>query len=396
MQDRLAFHPPRWALGFLGGLAVVGGAALLAGLFAAPQSAWANVWLVSNYLVGLGLGGLVLVALFYVTGARWSVPLHRIPEALTAVLPLGGVGLLAVLLFQPSLFSGSPGPHAAGHHASPLHSFWAERPFFLLRALAYLSLWLAFAWAIVRNSRRQDQVGDPAPTARNVRLSAGFLVVFGVTCWLASSDWLMSLEPAWTSTVFGVYNFAGLFLSALAAVTLLALWLRRFSPLRAVLTEDHLHDLGKLVFAFSSFWMYIWFCQYLLIWYTNHPEETVYFWRRWEGPWPAFVLADLVLNWGVPFLVLLFREAKRRPAILAAVCLLILAGRWVDLFVIIAPSQGETLAAPGVLEAGVALGAAGIAGLAVLWCLGKAPLVPVYAAVRSQRSEVRSQPISDL
>jgi hypothetical protein len=236
---------------------------------------------------------------------------------------------------------------------------------------------MAFAWAIVRNSRRQDRTGDPALTARNIRLSAAFLVVFGVTFWLASDDWLMSLEPNWSSTVFAVYHFAGLFLSALAAVVLLVVGLRRLAPLRDVITEDRLHDLGTLLFSFSSFWMYLWFCQYLLIWYANHPEETVYYRLRLQGAWAPFVLAGLVLNWGAPFLLLLFRGAKRRPAVLAGVSLLILAGRWVDLFVMIAPSQGDALAAPGVLEVGVALGALAIAGLAAFWALGRAPLVPV-------------------
>jgi hypothetical protein len=195
----------------------------------------------------------------------------------------------------------------------------------------------------------------------------------------------MSLEADWSSTVFGVYNFAGLFLSALAAITLLAVALQRFTPLRDYLTTDHLHDLGTLLFAFSSFWMYIWFCQYLLIWYTNHPEEAIYFRRRLEAPWPAFLLTGLVLNWGVPFLVLLFREAKRRPGVLAAVSLLLLAGRWVDLFLMIAPSQGTTLTTPGVLEAGAALGAVGIVGVAVCRALGKASLVPVNDPLLGQR-----------
>jgi hypothetical protein len=398
MPDQQVFQPSRWALGLAGILAVVGGATLAFGLFGAPPRAWANVLLVSNYLVGLALGGLLLVALFYVTGARWSVPLRRLPEALTAILPVAGLGLLAVLLFQPALFSGPAGTHAAQDHASPLRSLWMERPFLLLRALAYLALWLAFAWGIVRNSRRQDQTGDPALTARNVRLSAGFLVVFGVTCWLSSSDWLMSLEPAWSSTIFGVYNFAGLFLSALAAVTLLSVWLRRSGPLRDLVTADRLHDLGTLLFAFSSFWMYVWFCQYLLIWYTNHPEETVYLRRRLEQPWFPFLLADLVLGWGIPFVVLLFREAKRRPAILGVVAVVILAGRWVDLFVMIAPSQGDTFAAPGLIEAGMALGAAGLAGLAVLWALGKAPIVPANSGLEAggQRSAVGKPLTADL
>jgi hypothetical protein len=377
MQDNLAFHFPRWLLGLLVGLVLLGVVALAAGSFETPERAGANVLLVSNYLVGLSLGGLVLVALHYVTGAGWSVPLRRLPEALALALPVAALGLLAVFLLQPSLYSWSGGLPAAEEEASPLRSFWLDPPFFVLRAVIYLSLWLAFAVAIVRNSRRQDQTGDLALTRKNIRLSAAFLVVFGVTCWLASDDWLMSLEPDWSSTIFGVYNFAGLFLSALAAVTLLAVALRRFGPLRAFLTDDHLHDLGTLLFAFSSFWMYTWFCQYLLIWYTNHPEEAVYYLRRSDEPWFGFLLLDLLLNWGLPFLVLLFRAAKRQPGILAAVALLILAGRWVDLFLMIFPSQGKALAVPGFVEAGIALGAAGVFGLAVFWSLARAPLVPV-------------------
>jgi len=377
MADTSAFHPPRWVLRFFQALTVLGAATLVGVLFLMPERAWANLLLLSNYLVGVGLGGLVLVALFYVTGARWSVPLRRVPEALSAALPVACVVLAVVLLCQPSLYSWYTGP-PSGEEASPLRTFWLNRPFFVIRGLAYLGIWLAFAFAIVRTSRRQDQTGDAALTGRNVRLSAGFLLAFGVTCWLASSDWLMSLEPDWTSTVFGVYNFAGIFLSALATVTLLAIWLRRFGPLRAYLTEDHLHDLGTLVFSFSCFWMYTWFCQYLLIWYTNHPVETVYLRRRWEGTWPTILYLDLVLNWAIPFAVLLFRGAKCRPVILGSVCLVVLAGRWVDLFLMIFPSQGDALAIPGLAEAGFALGAVGIFALTVFRTLVKIPLVPIH------------------
>src|SRR5262249_16847742 len=159
------------------------------------------------------------------------------------------------------------------------------------------------------------------------------------TCWLASYDWIMSLEPEWASTVFGVYNFAGLFLSGLAAVILLVIWLRRQGPLQAVLNESHLHDLGTLLFAMSSFWMYTWFCQFLLIWYVNKPEETAYLRRRWQGGWAAWLFLDLALNWVIPFLVLLSRRAKCNPRVLGTVAVLVLAGRWVDLFLMIFPSQ---------------------------------------------------------
>jgi hypothetical protein len=381
MADAMAFRPPRGVLRLFQGLALVGGATLVAGLATSPQRAWPNALLVSTYLVGLALGGLLLLALHHVTGARWSVPLCRVPEALAAALPLAGLGLVAVLLLRPSLYAWADSPPAAGGYTSPLRALWLGRPFFLLRAVVYLGVWLAFAVALVRAARRQQRGGAGGRAGSGVGLSAAFLVAFGVTWWLASSDWLMSLEPDWSSTIFGVYNFAGLFLSALAAVTLLAVWLRRFSPLREVLTADHLHDLGTLLFGFSSFWMYTWFCQYLLIWYTNHSEETAYFQRRWHGAWPALVLLDLALNWAIPFAVLLFRGAKRRPGILAAVALVVLAGRWVDLYVMIFPSQGEAVAVPGAVEAGFVLGAAGVFGLAFLRALAAAPLVPVNSPV---------------
>ncbi len=361
-------------------LVILGGVVLAAGLFLAPQRTWIHVLLVSYYLVGLGLGGLLLVALLYVTGARWGVPLRRVPEAMTSVLPVAAAGLAAVLLCRPSLYPWSL-PDYSHASESPLQHLWLSRAFFLFRSLAYLVLWLAFAAAIVRTSQRQDRDGGLAPTWRNIRLSAAFLVVFGVTCWLASYDWIMSLEPKWASTIFGIYNFAGLFLSGLAAVILLVLWLRRHSPLQPIVNDNHLHDLGTLLFAFSSFWMYTWFCQYLLIWYVNNPEETAYLQRRWHGTWPAFLFLDLVLNWGLPFLVLLFRAAKRNPRVLGTVAVVILAGRWVDLFLMILPSQGDAVAVPGAIEVGLLLGMAGLFALAVFRALSKASLVPLHAPI---------------
>jgi hypothetical protein len=352
--------------------ALVGVVALAAGFYQAPQRAWAGAFTACNFLLGLGLGGLVFVALHYVTGAKWSLPLLRAPEAMTAVLPAAALGLAVVL---PALFFlySAWGPPA---DAAPLRRLWLNPPFFFARSLIYVAVWIAFGVLIVRNSRRQDAERDPAPTQRNRRLSAFFLVAFGVTCWLSSSDWLMSLAPNWASTVYGVYNFSGLFLSALAAVALLVIWLRRTGPMRGVVTADHLQDLGALLFGFSSFWMYVWFCQYLLIWYVNNPEETSYFRDRVNGPWTAWLLLDLGLNWAVPFVVLLFRAAKRSPLLLGAVALVVLAGRWVDLSVMILPSQGGASQPPDLVEAGLALGTVGAFALIVLVSLQRAPLVP--------------------
>jgi hypothetical protein len=378
--EELRYRVPAGGKVYFAALAGLGSVTLIGGLFFQTQRTWVNLLLLSNYLLGLGLAGLLLVALHYVTGARWSVALRRIPEAMTAVLPAAAVALALVLLCRPSLYSWTE-PSAGAAAETPLRHLWLNRPFFLLRALLYLGVWLAFAVLVVRNSHREDRDQDAAPAARNQRLSAAFLVVFGITCWLASTDWIMSLEPAWASTIFGVYNFAGLFLTGLAAVALLVIWLKRFSPLQAVLTPNHLHDLGTLLFSFSCFWMYTWFCQYLLIWYVDNPEETVYLRLRWQGTWPVMLFLDLALNWGIPFCVLLFRSAKQSPLLLGSVAVLVLVGRWVDLFLMVGPSQGQAASWPGLIEVGLVAGAVGLFLMATFRSLGKAALVPGHESL---------------
>jgi hypothetical protein len=371
----MTYRPAILTLRFLQGVVVLGGITLVAGLLQAPQRTWVSILLFSYYLVGLGLGGLLMVALHYVTGARWSVPIRRVPEAMTSVLPLAAIGLLAAFLCQPGLYSWSTPEYANGIH-SPLQHLWLSRPFFLIRAVLYLAVWMAFATAVVRTSRRQDSSADSAPTSRNVRLSAAFLVAFGITCWLASCDWIMSLEPDWASTIFGVYSFAGLFLSALAAAILLVLYLRQNSSLKSAVNFEQLHDLGTLLFSFSCFWMYTWFCQYMLIWYVNNPEETVYYRVRWQGNWPVLLFLDLGLNWAVPFCVLLFRSAKRSPVILGSVAFVVLVGRWVDLSLMILPTQAGASVVPGAIEVGLLVGTVGLFILVVFRALGQASLVP--------------------
>jgi hypothetical protein len=375
-QGDSAYRLPGVTLWLLVGLVLLGSGLFLLGALRGDPQTWAHVLLASYYLAGLGLGGAVLVALLYVTGAGWAVALRRVPEAMTALLPLAALGLGLVLLAHPALYPWS-NPAQDGVSLSPFQRVWLTRPFFLLRSLAYLVLWIALAFALVRVSRRQDQTGATSLTARNVRLSALFLVVFAVTCWLASTDWIMSLEPQWSSTIFGVYSFAGIFLSALAAVTLVVVGLYWQGPFRNVLTRKHLHDLGTLLFGFSSFWMYIWFCQYLLIWYVNNPEETVYFWRRQQPGWQTLFLLNVVLNWGLPFAVLLFRRAKQTPWVLLTVAACILVGRWLDLYLMIMRPAAEAAPLPGIWGAGLFAAAAGLAALLIGRALGRAPLMPI-------------------
>jgi len=338
-----------------------------------PQRIWANLLVASYGLLGFGLGGAVLLALLFVTGARWSDLIRPVAEKMTRLLPAGAVGVALVLIARPSLY---PWTTAANEGSSHFQAFWLSRPFFLLRAFVYLSLWIGLAYLLVRASRRHD---TKSSASSSVCVAAIFLVVFALTCWLASVDWIMSLEPKWTSTVFGIYHFAGMFLSGLAAFIVLAIWFDRRGLLGGRLTPNHLHDLGTLLFSFSSFWMYIWFSQYLLIWYVNNPEETEYYVLRQQDVWQPLLFANLVLNWGIPFLVLLFRPAKENPGILMLVAVIVLVGRLVDLYLMVLPPVIGTGTSFGIWDGCLI---PGTVALAALILARRSPLEP--SPLRSQ------------
>jgi hypothetical protein len=376
----VTYRPSQTLIRTLLTLSGAGVLALALGLAFAPERAWASLMLGSFWLVSMGLSGSLFVGLQYACGAGWAVAFRRIPEAMIAALPVGAVGLLLVFLLHPSLY-----PWMTQHEESTgFHAFWLNRPFFLLRAVVYFALWLGFSAYLVRNSRRQDEDGSPQHTRRNIAASLAYMIVFTLTVWLASVDWVMSLEPEWTSTIFGIYHLSGLFVAGVAAIILLVLWLKRSAPLRDFVNDEHLHDLGKLLFAFSTFWMYIFFSQYMLIWYANITEESVYYILRQQGVLGLLFIANVVLNWGVPFLILLSITAKRTPAILASMAVLILIGRWLDLYLMILPPVTHGKVALPWVEIGMMLGATGLFGLSFLAWFRRAPQTPVRDPMLAQ------------
>jgi hypothetical protein len=355
-------------------LALGGGAVALAGLLVAPERVWANLLLAGFYLVGLGLAGLLFVAIHSVSGAGWATVLRRGAEALAALIPLAsGLVFLAVVAGGWWLY---PFLRHGGEELNPFQRIWYQPAFFLGRSLVYVLVWTVLGGLLITNARDQDEDGDPARTGREARLSAGFLVAFGVTIWFASADWLAALDPHWASTIFGVYQFAGLFASGLAALVILTILLRRQGSLAGVVGPKHLHDLGKLLFAFTTFWMYIWFSQFMLIWYGNIPEEAVYFTRRMTGGWAPLFYANVLLNWVVPFLALISQAAKRNERVLLRVAAVVLLGRWLDLYLQIFPEVGAGHSVFGLWEAAVVLGTIGATGWILVQALRRAPLVP--------------------
>jgi hypothetical protein len=344
------------ALRVLLGLSAAGAAGVLSGFLFSAQRGWSAVLLAGFFLVCIGIAGIFFVAVQYASGARWSIAFRRVPEAMTALLPYGALLLAAVFLAGSHLY---PWRHA-GEHLSGFKAAWLNWPFFLIRAAIFMGLWWLFSRTIIGCSRRQDRTRSPNEARLAVRVSVGFLVVFAITFWLASFDWIMSLEPHWYSTIFGIYQFAGMFVAGLAVLIIVAARLQR-GPLRDFVNEEHFHDLGKLLFAFSTFWMYIWFSQYMLMWYSNIPEETEYFLRRQHRFWQPLFLLNVGLNWVAPFFLLLSRRTKRDPRMLAKVAAIVLAGRWVDLYLAIQPATGAANPLFSLPEAGAIVGSTAFA-----------------------------------
>lgn len=356
-------------------MATVATVVLALGAAMAPIRIWSNLLLIGFYLITLGLGGALFIALNYVCDASWNIAFRRIPEAMATLLLPAGLGLLAVLAARREQY----GWHFHGHGdagAFWFKEYWATPSFWMLRAFIYVGLWIFFSGLLVAVSRRQDKSGSIGASLLNKRFAGLFLVVYAISFSLASCDWLMLLEPMWFSTIWGVYNFAGMLQTTIAVIVILGILLRKRGPLQGVFTDDHLHDLGKLLLGFSCFWMYIWFSQYMLIWYTNIPEETSYYMTRIHGPWAPLMVVNLVLNWVAPFLLLLPRPCKRSESVMMKVAVIVLIGRWVDLYLMIFPSTVGDTPVFGIWEiASVGL-LVGAFGWLFIRAFAKAPPVP--------------------
>jgi hypothetical protein len=357
------------------GVAGAGIATLGAGFALAPTRALSSLLTNGFFFLCLGLGGAVFLALMYVANAGWATVFKRIPEAFAAYVPWGAVTLLGVIPGASALYLWArPGIMDTDHLLHKKAAF-LNVPFFGVRMVVMLGIWVLFTWMLRRDSVRQDTEKSTALTGRNVTTSAVFLCLFGLTFCLAAFDWLMSLEPHWFSTIYGLYNIAGLLSSSVCALVVAAIVLQRSGAMPAINTS-HLHDLGKLMFGFATLWAYLWFSQYLLIWYSNIPEETVYYVTRLHGGWAPLFYGNLVLNWALPFVLLLPRPAKRNPSHLLRVAGILLVGRWLDLYLAIYPGNMAEFSVPGLYEVAGLLGIGALFLLAVTRAVRSAALMP--------------------
>jgi len=349
------------------------GVGLLLSVAALPDAAnrarfgYAYLWAFA-FLWTVLLGSLFFVALQHLTSAVWSVVVRRVAEMMAAPMWVLGLLFLPVLGFAlfPDLFPVFPWTDVElveGDHLLQQKRAYLNVPFFAIRAAVYLGLWMAFARYFVGKSLKQDRgEGGVEASVAMRRMAAPFTMVFAVTATLAGVDWLMSLDPHWFGTVFGVYIFSGMVVAALAAITIATVWMRRAGLLASeVVTADHLYNLGNLLFAFVCFWAYIAFSQYMLIWYANMPEETFYFVTRVQGGWMPVSVALALVRFVVPFLALLSRRSKMNPRVLLWVSVLMLAGQLLDLYWIVMPALHEGRPVLGWQEIGPPLLVIGVA-----------------------------------
>ena len=341
--------------------AIVGGLGFVAGAFAAPERAWAGLLVGFHLVLGLALAGTVFLALLACSGARWAAALRRVPAAMSAALPVAALAALLLLFGVSRIFEWSH-PSEVEHDAVLAEkSAYLNAPFLAVRTVVAFALW---TWLAAK-------VRSAAPGATRVRWGAAFMAVFAVTFSWTSVDWLESLEPHWTSTIFALTSLAGLALSGIAVAIVLAIHMRRRGAWRGVLTDDHLHDAAKLLFAFSLFWSYVHYSQYLLIWYTNNPEETAWYAPRLHGMWWTTGALSFALNGVIPFVLLLFRRVRRSEGALLRIAALVLLGRVADLFFHVGPTLLRDTPWPSVWEVLPVVGLAAMFAFATLRALAQ-------------------------
>jgi hypothetical protein len=325
-------HQRRWlTAGFAGGLLS------LVGLWLTPSQFFQSYLTAYMFVLGVTMGCLALGMVHQLSGGAWGVVLRRPIGAASRVLPVLTVLFLPIVFGMHYLYEWTNADLVARDEILQHKHTYLNTPFFLVRAATYFLVWNGLSYFLNAWSLEQDRTGDPRLARRMQLMSAGGLVAYGLTITFASFDWLMSLEPHWFSTIYGVLIIGGQGLSAMAFLIVALVWLSRRPPLGDIVVPSHFHDLGNLMLAFVMLWAYFSFSQYLIIWSGNLPEEIAWYLHRLQTGWRFIGLTLVVLHFVAPFCLLLSRRVKREAELIVIVAAGILIARVVDLFWLVAP-----------------------------------------------------------
>ena len=350
---------------------IIGVVSMIVAFLTDTHSAWVSLLFNNYFFMGVSLFAVFFVALQHVAEAGWSTIFKRIPEAIMSFLPITGLIMLVIAVaaalhlnhiyhwMEPGIMD----PNApnydkiiAGKEA------YLNIPFFLIRSFIYVIIWIYCAKKLRDISLQGDLEGGIGEKSyfKGLRVSAWFIVFFAVSSSTASWDWIMSIDTHWFSTLFGWYIFSEWATIGFATILLLTLIINKQGYLPG-LNDSHIHDLGKFVFAFSIVWTYMWFSQFMLIWYANIPEEVTYFMQRIEQSNYRFLFwFSMIINFLVPTILLMSRDAKRNRNRLILVCTIILIGHWINSYLLFAPGTLNDQGNLGLLEIGLGLGFVGL------------------------------------
>jgi len=357
---------------------MVGGAGVLAsvaGAFLDPAQFFHSYLLAYMYWVGLGIGCLAIVMVYHLTGGGWGVAVRRLLEAGAGTLPLMAVLFVPLLFGLHQIYEWTQTETMMADEVLRAKMPYLNIPFFIGRAAVYFGAWLTLAYFLARWSRAQDRTGDPRFAVAMRKLSGGGIVLLAFTVTFATFDWVMSLEPHWFSTIFGMLFLGGQALGAMAFVIAIAYLLSRRAEFARVLAPTILNDLGNLLLAFVMIWAYLSFSQLLIIWAGNLPEEIPWYLRRIAGGWEVIAVSLAVFYFAVPFLVLLGRRNKRQHRRLATIAVCIIVARLLDLFFLIMPEFYRDRLSVHWLDAATLAGMGGLWITMFLWRLGSQPLL---------------------
>lgn len=340
------------------------------------RGAFDYLW-IYMFLTSVGLGGLLLTALEYLVGATWSVPFRRVCEFIAGIVPLLIVLVVPLLFSMHDLFHWTHPEVVAMDEVLQSKKPYLNMNFFMIRVVFGLIVWFLFYFFFTKNSKKQDISKDPGLTRKNIKLSVVFAPLFFITLTMAAIDWMMSLEPHWYSTMYGVYYFAGTIVCGLAIVTFISILLKENGYLNKRVQNDHFYSLGTLLFGFNIFWAYIAFSQYILIWYADIPEETYWYMIRWQNGWQYVSIALLFFHFVIPFLALLPRSVKVNLKTLKVMSVWMVLAHMLDLYWLIMPTYNNGGPVFGWQELGMLLFAPGLIMIVFAMKAGKENLTPV-------------------
>lgn len=356
---------------------LAGLAACAVGAAVSPEHFFRSYLFGYVFWLGVALGCLAIVLIHHVTGGAWGLVIRRLLESATRTIPVMAILFVPLLFGIGTLYEWSHADVVAKDPLLQHKQAYLNVPFFIVRTVLYFIVWSALAWVLSAWSRRQDETGDPRLVRRFQMLGAGGLLLFVLTMTFASVDWLMSLEPHWFSTIYGILIMAGQAVSAFCVAIAALILLSRFEPLSKALRADHIHDLSKMLFTTVLVWAYFAFSQFIIVWSGNLPEETPWYLRRMSGGWQWVGFALIMLHFGLPFMLLLSRRIKRDPRRLMGVVALVFAMRLIDLHWMIAPAFSQGSWSVHWLDVAAPVGVGGIWIFLWLGQLTRAPLLPM-------------------